>query len=871
MLTNSRMNKMNVESMETPQKFGCVVLFDILKRNYKYVSNPKDYKRLTQEFKAALELVAGVADEKSKVPYFYNQQSKLYFDADIKKEEDEYFNQLDFCQDVVQKINKMFPSEKELEILFMKRPMRVLKDGKVKYSYHIVVNNIRITPANIQKIIIQHGYNEKQGDGTFDISVYGSNYGLYSIYTSTKYDMSTKEYVDVGQLVPFNYLTGEELTDINIFDYCPSYIEEEFEDYDAKYAPIVKPKGKELKKPDIISILSSKSDIITEDELKFLRGLVGCLEQERAEDYKMWIELGWALYNISDNEKCLEIWEEFSQLGSSYKAGECSTLWSKMEKKGMTIGTLKYWAKLDNVAKYNDVVSNNIMPLLDLAVSNGGTHYDVAKFIAKYKEGEIVYDKKTYFVVNNNNIWKQQDDKFISKLCGEEIARKFFERAYHWGNLSFSIEDPAMKPVYEERQKKALKIKEQLGNSGYVDSLKKQLPALFQFDSFLETKLDENIHLFAFNNCVFDTDTGMIRKIEPNDYISITTGYDYDEKVKEEDIGKIRDLFNMYFNTDEMRDYVLSTLASLLFGKNIEQSFYVWTGTGSNGKSFLQQFVANVMGGYASKVNATTFTKASKGQNENTEMYDAKGKRFVYCEEPENEDNNKLIASRLKEFSGDTRLKTKGLFRDPVEWWPQFRVFMGCNDIPQVSSTDGGVKRRIKIIDFPNKFCENPRGMINLDGSIYYEYPENIELKYMNTNPIYIKAFAELLIRYYKTNLNRNTKIKVPKQVELRNSEYVDGCNNVLTFVNSTFIWKVQDYTENDKMMKAEGTLKIDDISPYHRNYKYEYRNSKVLTLPQFADELKKIGIIVKNNQGKYKAHYIREMTDEDRERLAGE
>ena len=59
----------------------------------------------------------------------------------------------------------------------------------------------------------------------------------------------------------------------------------------------------------------------------------------------------------------------------------------------------------------------------------------------------------------------------------------------------------------------------------------------------------------------------------------------------------------------------------------------------------------------------------------------------------------------------------------------------------------------------------------------------------------------------------------------------------------------------------------MDDLSPNHRTYKYEYCNSKVVRLPQFADEVKKIGVIVENNQGKYKAYNVRAKTDEDRER----
>ncbi len=95
----------------------------------------------------------------------------------------------------------------------------------------------------------------------------------------------------------------------------------------------------------------------------------------------------------------------------------------------------------------------------------------------------------------------------------------------------------------------------------------------------------------------------------------------------------------------------------------------------------------------------------------------------------------------------------------------------------------------------------------------------------------------------------------------------IDARSTVLTFVNSTFVWKRERCTEHDKVLEEEGNLKIDNFCPHHRTYKYDYCNSKVVRLPQFADEVKKIGVIVENNQGKYKAYHVRAKTDEDRER----
>ena len=32
-----------------------------------------------------------------------------------------------------------------------------------------------------------------------------------------------------------------------------------------------------------------------------------------------------------------------------------------------------------------------------------------------------------------------------------------------------------------------------------------------------------------------------------------------------------------------------------------------------------------------------------------------------------------------------------------------------CNDLPKLANIDGGVVRRIEVVDFPSKFIDNPR------------------------------------------------------------------------------------------------------------------------------------------------------------------
>ena len=167
----------------------------------------------------------------------------------------------------------------------------------------------------------------------------------------------------------------------------------------------------------------------------------------------------------------------------------------------------------------------------------------------------------------------------------------------------------------EEKSKKCASIAKQLKNTSFQDNVRKMLKAVCLRDDFFEKYINKKEHLFAFDNGVYDLNLKLFRPIEPTDYISITAGYDYNEvdsKYIEEVEGILKDIQP---NTNKY-NYMIDVLSSRLYGKNIHQQFYIFTGAGANGKSVLFNMMRNSFGKYCGKVNAETFTKESKGANQ---------------------------------------------------------------------------------------------------------------------------------------------------------------------------------------------------------------------------------------------------------------
>ena len=699
-------------------------------------------------FKAPVELVGG------------KYQVKPYFDYDPVRDTD--FDTNIFVMDCKQNIQLLFDLPNDLDIKYVNRTYK--KDDKTKYSYHFMVDNNRISYYNIPALITKKGMQEQFKE--LDTSVYSKNRGLYPIYSSIKRTTDkNKPYIKLPAFKPENH--NDDIT-----KYFVSYIEEDFKDWDVLF-----PKKETKSENDdmfnkALNLSKNKCD---DGELEFVRKLVlQCLSYYRAEKYDDWIKLGLCLHNI--DYSLLDLWDEFSQNGSSYKSGECQDLWDKFDDNGkLTLGSLKYWAKLDNKIKYDDLFQETIYPFVDKSIRSDGSHSDVSEVISQIFKDKIIYDSKTkawYIVNNKTNIWEQDREGVKVRLWISTLGCNIYlTRTQYWNSLQ--SEDEVVSNTNSEKAKIALKIASLLKNAGYKDSILKELKCWCINDDFKNKHLNKNYHLFAFNNCLFDCNTKQFRNIEPNDYIMKNTGYDFDfDSVNDEYVTKIEDLLKDILNTNEKYEYFIDINSQRLFGRNIFQEFYIFTGSGSNGKSLWYSLHSKAMGGYCDKLNPETFTKQAKTANQTSELGSIEDCRSCIIEEPNEEE--KLINKTLKELSGGT-YKARGLYQEAEEKSPQFALIFLCNDIPDMQKAEEAIARRVRVIKFDNKYCENP--------VLPNERIRDVSLTDLFKDDInYAKAYIKILIENWRKK-DLTKQLKAPDIVKEDSKQYLDDSNAIKNFI----------------------------------------------------------------------------------------
>jgi P4 family phage/plasmid primase-like protien len=371
---------------------------------------------------------------------------------------------------------------------------------------------------------------------------------------------------------------------------------------------------------------------------------------------------------------------------------------------------------------------------------------------------------------------------------------------------------------YDNCMKLAKKGYINVGNSSYVKNIIDYLSNLYNVDR-LDMLLDANEKLLAFDNKLFDYEKCEFRDIKPNDYISKTTKYKLPEK-SNENIDYINELLFSIFENKDIVEYWLITTAFSLFGNKLE-SLYIHTGSGGNGKGLLSSILVKGLGDYMYCADNTFLTSVFRSGQANPTLAKCQGIRYLLVSEPDDgSDDVKFNVDFIKMLTGGDIITTRDLFKSNISYKPQFTPFVQCNNKPKLGKIDNGIKRRLKIINYPLKFVEKP---INSN-----ERPIDFSLKEKLNNELY-KQFILLLID--KAVEYKNKKIIQPKDVENETNEYFDENDPV-----KGWLFNYCKITDNDK----------DRIKTSELYNKYLSDGNTKISMIKFSEYMKQNNIQIK-------------------------
>ncbi|KAA6418470.1 MAG: hypothetical protein FRX49_11527 [Trebouxia sp. A1-2] len=503
------------------------------------------------------------------------------------------------------------------------------------------------------------------------------------------------------------------------------------------------------------------------------------LQNTRAEGYENWFKVVCGINNISKSnsyeEEGYTLIHQFSKKAAThYVANDVNKTLSQLQPKpkgqGVGFGTIKDLSKEDNPELYQQLF--NTRDQLDIAISNGGQHLDIAEVFSSLFPGEFVWattTKDTLFYRFTSTVWERQEDNAtVFNLLSQEVSQAFVDKAASFEAQIEGEHDLAIKEQHEKKAATTRKIARHLRSMPYCGQVYAAITKRLYNASLLE-QLDTNLDLLAFKDGVYDLRTVSFRKGRPDDMLSVCVPYNFPRHDPARRHGLMTFLSQIKPEDDER-----------VLGGSIE-SVLVWTHkeAAGNGKSTLFSLISLAFGDYFCTMDITYLTqKIAQANNASPIILDVKRARIVGLSEPE--EGARFNGANLKALSGGDEQKGRALYSNKmIRYHPQFRMFILCNDTPDIDGKDRGLARRIRKINFASQFTEIKEP--DLENHIY---PINVDMSDM------LRVWAPELMVLLLERFSPDYVYSCPSSIQQGSEEYMQENDPVRRFV--------QDYLQKD-------------------------------------------------------------------------
>jgi P4 family phage/plasmid primase-like protien len=441
-------------------------------------------------------------------------------------------------------------------------------------------------------------------------------------------------------------------------------------------------------------------------DLTVAEQLLEMIDDERADDYTKWMEVGWCLFNISEGHpKGLDLWITFSGRSEKFKDGVCENLWDKMDIRDYTLGTLKHFAQVDSPNEYIAMRDTQLNHILHQGVSMN--HNDIAKILFLMYENNfkcVDVEKEIWYQFKGHRWQKSVKGIELRSHLSHALTNKYAALIGRYATQMQKEEDPDQRAAYNNKMVQISKLMDKLKNNAFKNAIMKEAIEYFYDKNFLE-KMDEYSNLLVFENGVYDSEKKIFRDGRPEDYATKTTGLYFHpiENLNDPQTVEIIEMLKKIFPNVRLFKFFQQTVSSLVRGGNFHKIFPIWTGVGNNGKSIVADLIQYAFGDYFYTPPATLMVgKQQQSSGATAELIPLKGARIAMISETGATDN--LNSAMMKRMTGGDTFYARGLFKEPIKIVPQFKTILHCNKPPIVSSEDKASWNRIRILLFESIF-----------------------------------------------------------------------------------------------------------------------------------------------------------------------
>ena len=539
--------------------------------------------------------------------------------------------------------------------------------------------------------------------------------------------------------------------------------------------------------------------------------------------YENWIKVGWALHNT--DERLFPTWMLFSSQSEKFDYDDVDgyyETWEKMKEDGLTERSIMYWCKQDNPTQYKKIRDESVdYMIIESCKTRGESDFARVLYYLFKDRFRVFSEEKKEWMEYREHRWVPigKGSNLRSKISGV-LSNMYMKKADEAMLKSQSLDSGDDQEKQNEFRKLAAtftEIGKLLKTTRQKDNIMKEALEIFYIkDPKFSEQLNNDQYLMGFNNGILDIRNKEFRAGTVDDYVSMTTNIDYEvyDSNNSEHVKIMEELNNFMstiFPIPNVKEYMYQHMASMLVGENKTQSFNIYNGSGSNGKSMLVDLLKKSLGEYATgsvPLSLITGDRPSTGGT-NTELLHLKNKRLAVMNEPSK--NMPLNTGAMKELTGGDEVQARGLYeKKSTHFTPQFKLVACTNTMFDINSNDDGTWRRIKRIDFISKFAKNAKP--TAQNPHIYEMDTSLSSRLQRWAPLLMWKLAQIAFE-------KQGDVDVCKEVEQSSNEYRTEQDSLELFVS--------DMIMKEEEGKEVTTLKITSINQEFKRWFNENADGK--------------------------------------------
>lgn len=454
-------------------------------------------------------------------------------------------------------------------------------------------------------------------------------------------------------------------------------------------------------------------DEVTNKTIEDLRSALMGMKPERADDYKLWIDVLESLASLKETsfrDEAYGLAHEFSErCPEKYDSEYLDKIWVGLNPTMITHRSIFKWAQEDGWINPRSTAALKAKQSSDDRIDR--TDAGNTTQLAIITDGNLRYvPERQFWLWWDGYKWLVDQYGTIAQDCVLKVAEYYYMKA---AELRNQTNDKSLDASECKRIERAAENMEKWAahcrNRRAIESMLCMAKADKRFMLPLN-ELDHDPWLFGVENGVVDLRTGSLREASRDEYVTRRSPVRFNPAAKAirwcqfiEEITAFPDLKGSYAYKPRpnLANYLQCALGYAMTGSTAEQKMFICIGTGSNGKNILLDMLQWIMGDYCQTIPPEALMAAKYGSDAErpsptTAML--KGARAAIGNE--SKDGQRLDVALVKRHTGGGYITARYMRENTFRFEITHKLWLMTNHRPALDHMDEALRGRLHLLPF---------------------------------------------------------------------------------------------------------------------------------------------------------------------------